>query len=391
MGLFAALASRIGGALGHTARPQAPPPAADGSADDEHDGVNIAAGADKKPRKTRAVVEYVDVFSGTLDEVTREMNRRTRQAINLESLCVDQPRYSRRKTNDFCSPFRCRFYSPENGACPFRCRVIERADGTCVLQESTCGHNAHDTYTGVCLQPARGSTGSGPSGRAVNGSRLPDTSPRPRPAGKKILAPAIKAQIPLAAYEKKPDDLVHYARDHVDLPENVLGVLDTAEGARALKRARLHILGKENRAGSKGSAPPCTYKAIEQWCAASTYRVLSGKSDFKEHTAYVVDGWEVDSDTKYIAYVLTSEKLMKNLWHISQSGMPTILCIDTTHRLIAEGHSVFVCGVRDIAQKFHKVAYGVQVTDMNHAANVKMLRMVAQEYCRVKARRRWAA
>lgn len=62
------------------------------------------------------------------------------------------------------------------------------------------------------------------------------------PAGKKTLPPAIKAQLSLAAFEKKPGALVHHARDHVHLPANLLGVLDTEKGANALKRARLAVL-----------------------------------------------------------------------------------------------------------------------------------------------------
>lgn len=86
------------------------------------------------------------------------MDARTRKELNTMKLSLYQPRYFRVTTNDYCTMYRCRLYSNENGSCPFVCRIIEGADGQCVLQESTRGHNAHDTFTGVCLQPARSHT-----------------------------------------------------------------------------------------------------------------------------------------------------------------------------------------------------------------------------------------
>jgi hypothetical protein len=192
-----------------------------------------------------------------------------------------------------------------------------------------------------------------------------------------------------AELSKRPDDLVHHAREHFDLPPALLAALDSKAGAAAFKRARHSLLAKENKAGRKSTAPSCSYAAVEDWCAENEYAQLASRSNFKDYTVYVVKGWIIDSEDKWVGYVVTSEKLMKNLWHLSQSGMQMILCVDTTHRLVAEGHSVFVCGVRDIEQKFHKVAYGVQSNDKTVAANKQMLKMVAQEYLRVKARLRW--
>jgi hypothetical protein len=183
---------------------------------------------------------------------------------------------------------------------------------------------------------------------------------------------------------------VHYARDEFDLPSVMMDLLHTEKTCVALKRYRGQQVRSSDAGGSKSKAPACTYAAVEDWLAQNERAKLVQKSDFREHTAYVVLGWEVNSDTKWVTYVITSEKLMRNLWLIKESGMPVILCVDTTHRLVAEGHQVFVCGVRDIAQKFHKVAYGVQTNDKSVAYNAQMLRMVAEEYMRVSERMQWS-
>jgi len=183
---------------------------------------------------------------------------------------------------------------------------------------------------------------------------------------------------------------VHYARDNFDLPPVLMSALDTPAGANGLQRYRGYVTRKGDAAGRKGDAASCSYAAVEQWCEQNERAKLVLQPGFKDHTVYVVSGWEIDSETAWVTYVLTSEKLMTNLWHIKESGMPVILCVDTTHRLVAEGHSVFVCGVRDIAQKFHKVAYGVQHSDKAVAPNAHMLRMVAKEYLRVKERMQWS-
>jgi len=315
----------------------------------------------KKPRKQRAnvawsIVEYrgVTLSRRSKEEIDEALKARTKKALNNLDLSLHQPRYARGKEGEYVTPYRCRFYGQENGACPFRCRVIEHADGTCTLEEAGV-HTEHDVYT-----------------------------------GKKALSLAIKAKCCNASLSKTPDELVHYARDNFDLPPVLMSALDTPAGANGLQRYRGYVTRKGDAAGRKGDAASCSYAAVEQWCEQNERAKLVLQPGFKDHTVYVVSGWEIDSETAWVTYVLTSEKLMTNLWHIKESGMPVILCVDTTHRLVAEGHSVFVCGVRDIAQKFHKVAYGVQHSDKAVAPNAHMLRMVAKEYLRVKERMQWS-
>mmetsp|Transcript_37685 Transcript_37685/g.93526 ORF Transcript_37685/g.93526 Transcript_37685/m.93526 type:complete len:202 (+) Transcript_37685:196-801(+) len=201
----------------------------------------------------------------------------------------------------------------------------------------------------------------------------------------------MKAKCCPASLSKTPDELVHHARDHFDLPPDLMRALDSKPGADALKRYRGYEKRKGDAEGREGYAALNSYAAAQQWCKQNKRaKLVEQDKGVKDHTVYVVSGWEIDSETAWVTYVLTSEKLMTNLWHIKESGMPVILCVDTTHRLVAEGHSVFVCGVRDIAQKFHKVAYGVQHSDKAVAPNAHMLRMVAKEYLRVKERMKWS-
>jgi hypothetical protein len=160
-GGIGSLANRlwVGGPAMESARPVPAPGAGGFPLDFDVDdgpgpfGAVGAAGTGKAPRKSRALVNYRTVSTGTLDEVTDVLNKRTRKALNLGRLSMYQPRYERAKTKDYVTSYRCRFYGAENGSCPFLCRIIEQRDDICMLQESECGHSAHDTYTGARLQP----------------------------------------------------------------------------------------------------------------------------------------------------------------------------------------------------------------------------------------------
>jgi len=196
----------------------------------------------------------------------------------------------------------------------------------------------------------------------------------------------------------RPEELRHYARDHLQLDPKTEAALETEKGQNALKRmqAKARSALRQDTGGKPVAAPPgigrSDYEAVSDWLHISTYSALKDHPGFKAHSAYVIDcpKYIVDSERDQIVYMLTSEKMLKNIFLQEESGMRRIWCIDTTHRLVAEGHSVMVVGLRDIEQKFHKVAYGVVSSD-NQEHTELCLRMVADEYLRVKERCNWSA
>ena len=89
--------------------------------------------------------------------------------------------------------------------------------------------------------------------------------------------------------------------------------------------------------------------------------------------------YEVDAATDHVLYLTTTDKMLGNITRRTVSGLKPILCIDTTHRLVQEGHSVFVCGTRDIGQTFHPIANGV-LSNETTKSQVAALEMLMNAY-----------
>lgn len=58
-----------------------------------------------------------------------------------------------------------------------------------------------------------------------------------------------------------------------------------------------------------------------------------------------------------IAY--STENLLLNAYRQTCFGLPSICQIDTTHRLVIEGHNNMLFGCVDAAQHFHIIGYGL--------------------------------
>lgn len=97
----------------------------------------------------------------------------------------------------------------------------------------------------------------------------------------------------------------------------------------------------------------------------------------------------VDPADDRVLYLTTTDKMLDNIRRRTASGLKPILCIDTTHRLVQEGHSVFVCGTRDIGQAFHPIANGV-LSNEKTASQVTVLEMLMSAYRAHRSRRRLA-
>ena len=56
---------------------------------------------------------------------------------------------------------------------------------------------------------------------------------------------------------------------------------------------------------------------------------------------------------------LSSENLLLNAYRQQDFGLPSYVCIDTTHRLVVEGHCCMAVGTMSITQQFHIIGYGI--------------------------------
>ena len=60
-----------------------------------------------------------------------------------------------------------------------------------------------------------------------------------------------------------------------------------------------------------------------------------------------------------IAIAYSTENLLLNAYRQTLFGLPSICQIDTTHRLVIEGHNNMLFGCVDAAQHFHIIGYGL--------------------------------
>ena len=60
-----------------------------------------------------------------------------------------------------------------------------------------------------------------------------------------------------------------------------------------------------------------------------------------------------------IAIALSTEALLLNGYRMTRQAMPMQVQVDTTWKLVKEGHGTIVVGTTAVDQTFHAIAYGV--------------------------------
>lgn len=128
-----------------------------------------------------------------------------------------------------------------------------------------------------------------------------------------------------------------------------------------------------------------TNVGLEAWCEANTRgaRLQELGDKFSCYTSYVIDGYIIEG--QHIVLMLTSDQLIFN-GVIQQHGpMETLWCVDSTHKLVREGHGVFAVGTTDVSQRFRKMACG-PMSEKSEKAHLDAMMMVKAEVQRVHAR-----
>lgn len=60
-----------------------------------------------------------------------------------------------------------------------------------------------------------------------------------------------------------------------------------------------------------------------------------------------------------VCIAFSTENLLANAYRQTRFGLPSLVLVDTTHRLVLEGHNNMLFGVVDAAQHFHTIGYGI--------------------------------
>ena len=76
------------------------------------------------------------------------------------------------------------------------------------------------------------------------------------------------------------------------------------------------------------------------------------------HQAFVCGEPTVDVTNNIIGIAISTENLLLNARRQQEYGLPTVVSVDTTHKLVLEGHCNLLLGNVDSGQHFHTIGYG---------------------------------
>ena len=89
------------------------------------------------------------------------------------------------------------------------------------------------------------------------------------------------------------------------------------------------------------------------------WTLLPAQDAYNEHASYLLGEPLVVPESNRVTFAVSSDNLLLNAYRQTQFGLPSYLAVDTTHRLISEGHCIMPVGTMSATQHFHKIAYGV--------------------------------
>ena len=133
-----------------------------------------------------------------------------------------------------------------------------------------------------------------------------------------------------------------------------------------------------------------TLDGVQQFCMANSRDALLDIEGFNCHTPFVCEDFICQEDAtahtgQYIVYMMTTDHMAFNSARAWYGPLETTWCVDSTHKLVRQGHAVFVVGVPDVSLKFHKVAVGVlsEKSERSHVAAMAMVKAEVQR-CHVR-------
>ena len=159
------------------------------------------------------------------------------------------------------------------------------------------------------------------------------------------------------------------------------------KGVESYVKRRKVTIQEENVGGASARG---TYGGLRTYLEKidKDYLIACGK--FNEHTVYTLAPPIVDDVSHRVVVALSSDNLLLNAYRQQAVGVPSYIMVDTTHRLIVEGHNCMLIGTMDLEQHFHIIAYGI-CSHEDVTAHEEMLRVVKKAVEGVVAARMSAA
>ena len=98
-----------------------------------------------------------------------------------------------------------------------------------------------------------------------------------------------------------------------------------------------------------------SFGGLKMWAEYNSRENLAKRGEFGIHTTYVCGTLQIDEDKNTINMAYSTENLLLNAYRQGQHGIPSIVQVDCTHRVVLEGHACMLFGTVDTAQHFHVV------------------------------------
>ena len=98
-----------------------------------------------------------------------------------------------------------------------------------------------------------------------------------------------------------------------------------------------------------------SFGGLQMWAEHNSREKLTKRGEFGIHTTYVCGTLQIDAAKNTINMAYSTENLLLNAYRQGQHGMPSIVHVDCTHRVVVDGHACMLFGTVDTAQHFHVV------------------------------------
>ena len=98
-----------------------------------------------------------------------------------------------------------------------------------------------------------------------------------------------------------------------------------------------------------------SFGGLQMWADHNSRKNLTERGEFGIHTTYVCGTLQIDAAKNTINMAYSTENLLLNAYRQGQHGMPSIVHVDCTHRVVVDGHACMLFGTVDTAQHFHVV------------------------------------
>ena len=142
----------------------------------------------------------------------------------------------------------------------------------------------------------------------------------------------IRALLTPTKIKMKPKALRAYLRTQQIDGINISIDANLKKSLIAYQRGEKRKRNSEQLDGAESS----TYGALNTMLEKMDYNYLLAQGAFNEHTTFVLGEPLVVPSTGLVTVAFSTENLLLNAYRQSHYGMPSLICVDFTHRLIAE-------------------------------------------------------